>query len=189
MTQDKSVFFDTEFGLNQLSGNRELLIKMLDRFASDYAQFDAEISTIMQQGDMTAGKAKAHTIKGVAGNLGFWNLHAASKTLEDIFKEGEGDMAAASQEFMESLTGTLEAIEEFKSGGASAPVPEAPKQEQSPAGAKEELMGLLESFEFIDADKLAELLSAAGIAEEIRPQIEEAINDLDYPTATELLNS
>ena len=189
MTQDQSVFFDTEFGLNQLSGNRELLIKMLDRFSSDYIQFDSEMNTIIEQGDMVEGKAKAHTIKGVAGNLGFWNLHAASKILEDIFKDGEGDLAAASAAFMTSLKGTIDAINAFKSGGSSAAAPKAPESDQSPQGAKEELMSLLESFEFIDADKLADLLEAAGVPQELRPQIEEAINDLDYPTATELLGS
>lgn len=187
MTQDKSVFFDTDFGLNQLSGNRELLIKMLDRFSSDYVQFDSEMDAIIDQGDMAEGKAKAHTIKGVAGNLGFWNLYAASKTLEDIFKEGEGDLAAASSAFMTSLKGTIDAIDAFKSGGGNTPVTDEPQTEESPQSAKEELMGLLESFEFIDADKLAELLEAAGVPEDVRPQIEEAINDLDYPTATELL--
>lgn len=189
MTQDKNTYFDTEFGLNQLSGNRDLLIKMLDRFASDYKQFDSEMKSTVEQGDLTEGKAKAHTIKGVAGNLGFWNLHAASKILEDLFKSddaGDAETAEATEAFGISLTGTLKAIEDFKTGGSPAPQ-EAPKKELSSGGAKEELVGLLESFEFIDADKLAELLAAAGVPENVRPQIEEAINDLDYPTAMDLL--
>lgn len=187
MIQDKNTYFDTEFGLNQLSGNRELLIKMLDRFASDYAKFDADIKAIVEDGDTTAGKAKAHTIKGVAGNLGFWHLHAASKELEHIFKAGEGDLSAATEAFVTSLANTLKALDDFKNGG-TAEAPKAPEENSSPGGAKEELVSLLESFEFIDGDKLAELLEAAGVPEDKRPQVEEAINDLDYPTAMDLLN-
>lgn len=191
MTQDKDTLFDAEFGLNQLSGNRELLIKMLDRFSSDYASFDTDMIAVAEQQDITEGKAKAHTIKGVAGNLGFWNLYHASKELEDIFKAGDGDFGAAAVAFQTSLKATIQALDEFKSGGKpeqSNVTTEAPAEASASGGAMEELITLLEAFEFIDADKLAQLLQDAGVPEDKRPEIEQAINDLDYPAATELLN-
>lgn len=187
MTQDPKTFFDTEFGLSQLSGNRDLLIKMLDRFSSDYVNIDEELKEIVAQSDFTAGRAKAHTIKGVAGNLGFVHLHGTSKLLEDMFKDGAGDFATATEAFVASLQGTFKAIEDFKTGGSTPQ--EAPQESAAPVGAKEELMTLLENFEFIDADKLGELMADAGVPEDKRPEIEEAINDLDYPTAIELLNA
>lgn len=192
MNQDKETVFDTEFGLNQLSGNKELLIKMLDRFAADYASVDAELQDAVAQQDMATGKAKAHTIKGVAGNLGMWKLHHCSKELEESFKSVEGDFADSLAQFKAVMAETLTALTQFKNGG-DAPAAEAEAEaeagSESPQDAKAELLALLEGFEFIDADKLQQLLNNAGVDADKHAQIQQAISDLDYPTAIELINS
>jgi len=193
MNQDKNTLFDTEFGLNQLSGNRELLIKMLDRFSSDYASVSQELNDAVAQQDMATGKAKAHTIKGVAGNLGLWKLHHCSKDLEEVFKSGDGDFNTCLTEFATVLSDTFAALERFKRGEAVEPV-EATEEDTATAeapsqDAKAELLTLLENFEFIDADKLQQLLADSGIESSKHADIAQAISDLDYPAAIELLNS
>lgn len=191
MNQDKNTLFDTEFGLNQLSGNRELLIKMLDRFSSDYASVSQELSDAIQQQDMATGKAKAHTIKGVAGNLGLWKLHHASKDLEEMFKASDANFDACLAEFSTVMTDTFAALERFKSGDP-IDTDEAPAADSGSAtdnDAKAELQSLLENFEFIDAEKLARLMADAGIDTAKQAELTQAISDLDYPTAIELLNN
>lgn len=195
MQQDKETLFDTEFGLNQLSGNRELLIKMLDRFAADYASVGQELQDAVAQQDIATGKAKAHTIKGVAGNLGLWKLHHSSKELEELFKAPDSDFTTCLASFNQVMSDTFAALEQFKTGDsapddtATATDSEETQSSGSPADAKAELTALLEGFEFIDADKLQQLLQNAGIAEDKHGEITQAISDLDYPTAIELLNS
>jgi len=191
MTQDKNVIFDAEFGINQLSGNKDLLIKMLDRFSADYSDISHQLQALVAKGDHDDGKAKAHAIKGVAGNLGFWNLHHASKILEDLFRDGGGDPQSAVDQFSQSFDATIAAITAFKQGdapAASVPPSATPNAESTDTDALTELTSLLESFEFIDSDRLELLLDAAGIPEERRAGLQQAINDLDYSTALELLN-
>ncbi|WP_338293569.1 Hpt domain-containing protein [Planctobacterium marinum] len=193
MQQDKETLFDTEFGLNQLSGNRDLLIKMLDRFAADYASVGQELQDAVAQQDVAIGKAKAHTIKGVAGNLGLWKLHHSSKELEELFKAPDSDFTACLASFNQVMSDTFAALEQFKSGDSApndtgTPVEETPPG-GSPVDAKAELTTLLEGFEFIDADNLQQLLKDAAITEDKRDEITQAISDLDYPSAIELLNS
>lgn len=195
MHQDKNVLFDTEFGLNQLSGNKELLIKMLDRFAADYASVDKELQEAVAQRDVATGKAKAHTIKGVAGNLGLWKLHHSSKELEELFKANDSDFSAALESFSQTMADTFVALEQFKTGG-SEPQTAAPAESDAasesdapPQDARAELIGLLEGFEFIDADKLQQLMQDAGVPADKQADIAQAIGDLDYPSAIELLNS
>ena len=193
MQQDNETLFDAEFGLNQLSGNRDLLIKMLDRFAADYASVSQELQDAVAQQDIATGKAKAHTIKGVAGNLGLWKLHHSSKELEELFKAPDSDFTACLSHFNQVMTDTFAALEQFKTGdsapAATSSSDAVTQSNNSPEDAKAELTALLESFEFIDSEKLQQLLKDAGIAEDKGDNIAQAINDLDYPTAIELLNS
>jgi len=186
MNSDINTVFDEEFGLNQLSGNRDLLLKMLDRFAADYASFDEEITQLVNAGQLADAKSKAHAIKGVSGNLGFWQLHHASKMLEEALKNESPIEKDTLNQFTVAMTAALEKVQQVKAGpSASNEQPSA----VSDGTALQDLITLLENFEFIDSDRLAELLDAAGIDSGKRPDIEQAINDLDYPTAMELLNS
>lgn len=186
MAQDKTVVFDSEFAMTQLSENKELLVKMLDRFTSDYANISAELEPAIAASDFETCKAKSHTIKGVAGNLGFWNLYHYSKILEDGAKEQSPDLVAALSDFKSSLENSFQAIAQFKSGGEQKTTEEAAPAAGDP---RAELTDLLNAFEFIAPDKLEQLLSAMGLDDGVKSQISQAINDLDYPGAIELINN
>lgn len=181
MNRDTTVLFDSSFGLEQLSGNRDLLCKMLDRFCSDYANIEDDLSATIAAADQTSCKAKAHTIKGVAGNLGMWNLYHHSKVLEDAAKDTPENMAPAFGEFQTSINATFAEIKGFIAGD-SAPAASAPD-------AISELKSLLEAFEFIAPDKLDDLLTTAGFDDGVKAQVTQAINDLDYPTAISLIEA
>ncbi len=189
MAQDTSVILDVDFGLEQLSGNAELLAKMLGRFTSDYQDIAAQIQQCLAEGNIADCKAKAHTIKGVAGNLGMWNLYHFSKLLEDAAKTGAPDIDTHLQNFLQSNTATLEEINQYLAGGSTTlePEPSTTGTSLSADDAKAELRRLLDAFEFIAPEKLDELLSAAGLDEAQKAKVNQAINDLDYPAASELL--
>lgn len=189
MNHDTTVLFDSSFGLEQLSGNRDLLCKMLDRFCTDYANIEADLSATIAANDQTSCKAKAHTIKGVAGNLGMWNLYHHSRVLENAAKDVPENMASAFGEFQTSINATFTEIKGFIAGDS---VPAATAPEASAASAPDaisELRSLLEAFEFIAPDKLDDLLTTAGFDGGVKAQVTQAINDLDYPTAISLIEA
>lgn len=176
---NENLTIDLDFGLSQLSGNRDLLIKMFDRFCSDYAPFAGELQALADSENMQELRMKVHTIKGVAGNLGFRALHTASKTLENEIKRPNGQLQIFLQQFIETLNDTVTEIDNIKNGSAAEP---AANNE-----GLTELKRLLEENEFISSDRLNELLSTSDLPEQSKMQISQSINDLDYPAALALL--
>lgn len=174
---NENLTIDLDFGLSQLSGNRDLLIKMFDRFCSDYAPFAGELQALADSGSTQELRMKVHTIKGVAGNLGFRALHTASKTLENEIKQPNGQLQTLLQQFIVTLNETVAEIDRIKSGA------DAPANNDG----LNELKRLLEENEFISSDRLNELLSGSDLPEQSKMQISQSINDLDYPAALALL--
>lgn len=176
---NENLTIDLDFGLSQLSGNRDLLIKMFDRFCSDYAPFAGELQALADSENTQELRMKVHTIKGVAGNLGFRALHTASKNLENEIKQPNGQLQYFLQQFIDTLHLTVTEINHIKNGNESSSA-------TSSEGINE-LRRLLEENEFISNDRLRELLADSELPEQRKMQISQSINDLDYPSALALL--
>lgn len=74
-----------EEGLQRVGGNHLLFKKLMDQFLTDYSNLDIDSFT----GKSDESIRLAHTIKGVAGNLGFETIHNSAEILEKIIKEDE----------------------------------------------------------------------------------------------------
>ena len=73
--------------LRNLDGDAELYVRCVRMFARDN-NFDA-LTQALQAGDTTAVFEAAHTIKGVAGNLGLSPLFSLSSALSDLARPGQ----------------------------------------------------------------------------------------------------
>ena len=82
---------DTQDGLARVAGNRKLYLKLLCQFVEQHGSVIGQISTALAQGDTVLAGRLAHTLKGVAGNIGARSVHAAAGALETLI----GDKAAA----------------------------------------------------------------------------------------------
>src|SRR5262249_57360217 len=69
---------DTAAGLMRVAGNRRLYAKLLRQFVAQQAEAPARISEALTAGDHAAAERVAHTVKGVAGNLGAGGVQAAA---------------------------------------------------------------------------------------------------------------
>ena len=69
-------------GLARVGGNQKLYIKLLRQFFEQQAQAPKEISEYLASGDLKTAERVAHTIKGVAGNLGIKLVQQAAGDLE-----------------------------------------------------------------------------------------------------------
>lgn len=181
---DDNSLLNLEFGLSQLSGNRDLLFKMFDRFSQDYCSISDELSGLITDCNYTEIRHKVHTIKGVSGNLGLNALYHVSKEFEDAAKTYDPDIIRFLEPFCTTLKDTLQEIENAKNGVSSD---SGNDNNTNTAEGIIELKRLLEQNEFISANKLNELLSKAGLDSGKKDKISQAINDLDYPTALSLL--
>ncbi|MCY7296584.1 Hpt domain-containing protein [Alteromonas sp. a30] len=178
---NKNIILDLDFGLSQLSGNKELLIKMFERFRSDYAQFADELYELLATNDTHLLRQKVHTIKGVAGNLGMNALYYVSKEFEEAAKTDDPNIASHLLPFKETLEATIGEMNELIEG-----VHENTSDDDLAQGV-DRLKQLLRENEFISKDDLAAFLANSDYSPATKSKISQAINDLDYPTALSLL--
>jgi signal transduction histidine kinase/DNA-binding response OmpR family regulator/HPt (histidine-containing phosphotransfer) domain-containing protein/HAMP domain-containing protein len=73
---------DTADGLLRVAGNRKLYLKLLRQFVEQQAPAPARITDALAAGDHATAERLAHTVKGVAGNLGAGAVQAAAGALE-----------------------------------------------------------------------------------------------------------
>ena len=78
---------DTQLGLQRVAGNKKLFLNLLEKFHRDFSDSAKEIREAVQAGDFDLAQRLAHTVKGVAGNIGAQELAGVSATLELAFKE------------------------------------------------------------------------------------------------------
>jgi PAS domain S-box-containing protein len=79
---------DMASGLRRVLGNRRLYRSMLVRFAAGQNNAAAHAGAALELGDLTQVELVAHTIKGVAGNLGARTLAAHADKLEAACRKG-----------------------------------------------------------------------------------------------------
>ena len=84
---------DTKDGLTRVAGNQKLYLKLLRQFAEQQGPSVEQITTALGQGDTALAERLAHTLKGVAGNIGAKPVQAAAGVVEKLIR----DRAAAAE--------------------------------------------------------------------------------------------
>ena len=170
--------FDSKFATNQFSGNQSLLVKILGKFINQYQDFDALITEYLQQQNFEAAKQQVHTIKGVSGNLGMKALHNACNQLEMKLNNQVTDYTL--KEFLQVFKQTLTLVQNYSTENAV--------EEMSTVGPeKTQLIAALKRNEFISESKMYNYTKTLDLSSDKLNQLKQAIQDLDYPIAIELL--
>ena len=73
---------DTQLGLQRVMHKRPLYVRLLHMFASTRDGIVEEVTRALDAADWTTATRYAHTLKGVAGNIGASNLQAHAAELE-----------------------------------------------------------------------------------------------------------
>jgi two-component system sensor histidine kinase/response regulator len=73
---------DAAEGLLRVAGNRKLYLKLLRQFSVQQAEAPAQIASQLKAGDRATAERTAHTVKGVAANLGARAVQSAAGELE-----------------------------------------------------------------------------------------------------------
>jgi PAS domain S-box-containing protein len=74
---------DTEDGLRRVAGNRKLYLRLLRKFCSGYAGARDRLEAAIKSEDWAAVSLLAHTVKGVAANIGIGPVQGASAAIEE----------------------------------------------------------------------------------------------------------
>jgi two-component system sensor histidine kinase/response regulator len=133
-----------EDGLRRVGGNRKLYRKLLGQFAEQQARAPEAIAEALAQGDVATAERLAHTLKGVAGNIGAMPVQAAAAELEKAIRDRAPSETALIN--VREVLGPL--VAQLKSSTATEEV--APVAAADPAAIKaagEELGKLLDEFD------------------------------------------
>jgi two-component system, sensor histidine kinase and response regulator len=79
---------DSAEGLLRVAGNRKLYLKLLRQFSVQQSDAPVQITKLLKAGDRPAAERIAHTVKGVAANLGVKTIQLAAGELEKAIHDG-----------------------------------------------------------------------------------------------------
>jgi len=83
------VTLDVVEALQRFSGNRQVFVKLLDRFLELNARIEEKTLQVVDEGDFGNMAIFFHSIKGGAGNLSARELYRKAAELEQLAREGD----------------------------------------------------------------------------------------------------
>ena len=105
---------DVNQGLYHVGGNTRVYIKLLKSFHSNYKEALPLIKTCLENGETEELTRIAHSIKGVAGNIGALDLFKAAKEFERDLSENSMSISAnIFSEFERALAVVVKALDSF----------------------------------------------------------------------------
>ncbi len=178
---------DTHLGLIRCGGKVPFYRKLLLGFLRDYSDI---IERIREAPDKSVAEREAHTLKGVAGNLGAVEVAELAACLESHFRNGEGD---PSEHLNAAETALSKVLEGLKNLPQEKPVEAREQVQISPQRRVElcdKLRGLLQDFDGEAADALEELRPAVGAKHDrVLKMLEDAVDGFEFDEALEHLDT
>jgi signal transduction histidine kinase/CheY-like chemotaxis protein/CHASE3 domain sensor protein len=182
---------DTQDGLSRVGGNRKLYLKLLRQFADQQGPSVEQITEALAEGDVVAAERLAHTLKGVAGNIGAKQVQSSTGVLEKLIRDrtAANDVDAAKRHVaaaLQPLVAELRAV--LSASAAEGPAQSATPATADPARSREtaaRLMTLLAALDpgaadFVEANHagLRPLFDGATW-----PEFEELVRDYAFADA------
>jgi two-component system sensor histidine kinase/response regulator len=156
---------DVPDGLARVAGNRKLYLKLLRQFVEQQGPAVGEITAALAAGDVALAERLAHTLKGVAGNIGAKSVHSTAAGLEKAIraKAAVAELEAAKQQTaaaLDPLIAGLKALGNASAGTTSAVVSSVAVNPDASREAAAQLTKLLSEFDpsaadFIEANRSA----------------------------------
>jgi CheY-like chemotaxis protein len=181
---------DVACGLQRVAGNKHLYVDLLGQFVTRQGSAGAQIEAALENGDCRLAERLAHSVKGVAGNLGIDGIFQLAGKLQSAIHESRDDVDVLFEGFSWELDRQVQAIQ--KALRAQTPVPQGGKM-FDPAEALAMVARLRAMLEASDADAadayraLAETLR--GTVDTMRlDALGAAVNGFDYDAALLELN-
>ena len=105
---------DVQAGLRRTLGHQSLYRSLLKKFILGQQHFEREFTQALDHGDVVLALRLAHTLKGVAGNIGAGAVHAAANQLEAAVKAEKvhSELIRCLQDVVLPLTSLLEHLEQ-----------------------------------------------------------------------------
>ncbi len=101
---------DVAGGLKRVAGNTRLYRNLLAQFGAKHCDAGSQISAAIDSGDWEQAERIAHTVKGVAGNIGIGDVFTAADKLEKAIRERAPRVPSLLEEFTQLLNRQVQTI-------------------------------------------------------------------------------
>jgi len=179
-------------GQRRLGGNAALYRKLLERFVKEQADTPARVRDSLEAGDREDAVRAAHTLKGVAGNLGMREVQERAAALEAVLagRGSEGTDDAPLQALASALAAVVPALSAALAPGES-PVPAVAIPVDPAVGARVlgQLREQLSGFDAAASDTVEENREALRVLlrDDTLAKLEQAVGRFDFDEALALL--
>ncbi|MFM2588727.1 response regulator [Vibrio sp. TBV020] len=174
---------DIKSGLARTSGNSHLYKKLLMRFADTYSDRTAVNNTLTSD-DIETRKRNAHSLKGVAGNIGAEAVHKLSAQLEQDL-----DNDAVRQELLSTLEQLVERIENELLTVQTAPQTQASQEHNYEPDTYQNLFNAIEQSDTFAVELINNLESGMqiGLSSGELSALSKALEEFDFERGLEIL--
>lgn len=136
--------FNLDAGLSAVGNNAELYASLLQKFASRHATIAEEIFESLQKNNLSTAIRLAHTVRGIAANLGATSLSEAASTLEKTLNLDPSMAAPHLKLLVTRLDETIATINAALSGTTEVHAPHTHEASASSAPPPEEATALVD---------------------------------------------
>jgi HPt (histidine-containing phosphotransfer) domain-containing protein len=183
---------DIKDGLKRVGGNSRLYRDLLLKFAVKNSEAGLQIANALHIGDRNTAERLAHTVKGVAGNIGIKPVQFAAEKLERSIRESDPATPANLQDFTTVLRTQIDAIEQALPGETLALDTESRKS-FDPIAASHEVTRLRSQLEASDGDseetfRTLQSVLAGQVEKERLEALGANISDFDFAGALSKLD-
>ncbi|ROH89607.1 response regulator [Stagnimonas aquatica] len=177
-----AALLDAEGAIRHLGGNRDLYRRLVERFQRDHHQAAEQITGALGGQDWERARREAHSLRGVAANLGALRLAGLAGEIEQALRQDQqpsGEQLARLQQTQQQTLAAMQALEE-----ASAP----PERDVAiEAGLASQLQQLARLLAEHDAEAKVHFSGfSARLAQSATPaflRLRMAIDNYDFETA------
>ena len=171
--------------LKRVAGNKRLYRSLLEQFADKQSATGAQITAALEAGDRALAERLAHTVKGIAGNIGVESVRSAASKIERGIKDGDASVPALLTELETVMGLQVEAIRRALAGTVPKGGGAAEFNAEAARAAVERLNALLaendgDASEAVEA--VAETLAGRVDAQRIG-DLRAAISEFDFDRA------
>ncbi|HWJ95842.1 MAG TPA: response regulator, partial [Telluria sp.] len=180
---------DSAFGLRNVAGNTGLYLQLLDRFRSTQRAAGVEIRAEFEAGRRDEAGRRAHTLRGVAGNVGARELQTLAQAVEEGMAIASADpaiLARGVRALEAAVEGVMQSLDRYFGSSEAAQLPATPA---SASQALDQLTTLLEEFsgEATDYFEAAKSRLAAILDARVLASVESHLSRYEFEEARMLL--
>jgi two-component system sensor histidine kinase/response regulator len=98
-------------GLRRVAGTFRLYRNLLNQFAANHASDTKRIAEAMDKGDRTLAERLAHSLKGLAGNIGAARIFQCAGRIENAIRDSDAHVPESIKELSSLLDCQVQAIQ------------------------------------------------------------------------------